>query len=121
MQVQSFRQLVVWQKSMDLVDRVYDLTSRFPGEERYGLASQVRRCSVSIPSNIAEGQLRGTRNDYARFISIAFGSSGELQTQLIISFRRKYISEEDYMQVLSLLTEVMKMLGALHKKLKPRT
>ncbi len=121
MEIQSFQSLIVWQKSVDLVDLIYDLTANFPTEEKYGLASQMRRCSVSIPSNIAEGQLRGTRNDYARFIAMAFGSSGELQTQLIISLRRKYILENEYSATLELLTEVMKMLGALHRKLKPKT
>lgn len=87
MPIRHFRQLIVWQKSMDLVEDVYKLTASLPTEEKFGLCSQMRRCAVSIPSNIAEGYNRSHLGDYLRFLSIAKGSAGELQTQLEISAR----------------------------------
>jgi len=80
----SYKELTVWQKSMDLVTVIYTLTENFPKEEMYGLTSQMRKCAVSIPSNIAEGRLRGTRKDFVQFLRIAYGSGGELDTQLEI-------------------------------------
>jgi four helix bundle protein len=85
MTASHFRELEVWQVGMRLVRAVYDLTAGFPREERYGLASQLQRAAVSIPSNLAEGNARGSTRDYARFVSMAMGSCAELQTQLILS------------------------------------
>ncbi len=84
MQVESYKNLIVWQKSMDLVVAIYEITESFPKTEMYGLVSQMRRCAVSIPSNIAEGQRRVGRKDYCHFLSISFGSGSELETQIEI-------------------------------------
>ena len=81
----NYKELKVWQKSMDLTVKVYQLTSMFPDSEKYNLTSQARRSSVSIPSNIAEGAGRHTKADFSRFLDIAYGSSSELDTQLILS------------------------------------
>ncbi len=85
MSASHFRELEVWQVAMALAKCVYELTASFPKEERYGLTSQLQRCAVSIPSNIAEGNARASTRDYARFVSMARGSSAELQTQLLLS------------------------------------
>jgi four helix bundle protein len=83
----SYRDLIVWQKSMDLVELVYDYTSNFPDNERYGIISQMRRASISVPSNIAEGRYRSSRKDYKNFLITAFASGGELETQIELSER----------------------------------
>lgn len=111
--IKSHRDLMVWQKSVDLVVVIYTVTNLFPEEEKFGLTSQMRRCIVSIPSNIAEGRRRGTRKDFAKFIRIAFGSGAELETQLEISRRLKFLNQEQYEKILRLLTEIMKMLNKM--------
>src|SRR3989338_4409072 len=110
----SFKELIVWQKSMDLAKQVYDISRKLPSEERYGLASQMQRCAVSIPSNIAEGNKRNTAKDYVQFLRIASGSAAELETQLLLAMDlyKIEISPEP-----SLLTEVQKMLEVMKKKL----
>ena len=90
----KFKDLLVWQKAIDLTEFVYLLTTQFPSEEKYGLTSQIRRCVVSIPSNIAEGAGRNSKNEFKHFLSIAFGSSYELETQLILANRFNYILKE---------------------------
>lgn len=117
MKIESYRDLVVWQKAMDLVIAVYELTSKFPKEEVYGITSQMRRAAISIPSNIAEGKYRGTRKDFAQFLRIAFGSGAELETQLEIARRLDLIFEKEYQQTQSLLDEIMKMLNVFIGKL----
>ena len=87
----DYKDLIVWQKAIDLATWIYSLTSRFPKEELYGIVSQMRRAAVSIPSNIAEGQSRQHKSEFIQFLSIAKGSLSELETQLIISGRLKYI------------------------------
>ena len=84
-QVRSFKDLIVWQRAMDLSKAIYNLTASFPKDELYGLSAQMRRASVSIPSNIAEGQARGHRAEYRRFLYIALGSLAELETQLLLT------------------------------------
>jgi four helix bundle protein len=91
--VQHYRELVVWQKAMDLVEAVYQATSHFPGTEIYGLTSQARRAAVSIPSNVAEGQGRSTTRDFLHFLSLAQGSLMEVETQITIAQRLGYIDE----------------------------
>lgn len=98
---------------MVLVVVVYKLTELFPKTEMYGLTSQMRRCTVSIPSNIAEGRRRGSRKDYRRFLIIAFGSGAELETQIEIVKRLPFGENLDYAKVDSLLNEVMKMLNKM--------
>ena len=117
--VESYKDLIVWQKSMQLVRLVYVLSDSFPTKEMYGLTSQIRRASVSIPSNIAEGSRRGSRKDYRQFLLVAFGSGSELETQLEIAAMLGFVSAEnnDMKLALSLLSEVMKMLNALIQKL----
>lgn len=118
--IKSFRDLIVWRKAMDLTDQVYSQTSMFPDAEKFGLVSQMRRCAVSVPSNIAEGFLRGSRKEYAKFVRFAFASAGELDTQLEIAKRQSFISEEEYRSLQMLLTEIMKMLNSLINKLTTR-
>ena len=85
MGVSTYKDLSVWQKSMQLCEDIYLVTKNFPPNEQYGLISQIRRCSVSIPSNIAEGFLRGHKSEYKQFLRIAYGSGAELETQLLIA------------------------------------
>jgi four helix bundle protein len=115
--VKSYRDLKVWQRSIQLSLSIYRLTQRFPTEERYGLTSQLQRAGVSIPSNIAEGYGRGTRKDYKQFLSIARGSTLELQTQLLIASELGYCNSADIEQAESLSEEVSKMLYSLIAKL----
>lgn len=102
---------------MDLVVAIYQLTEQLPKNEMYGLTSQMRRSAVSIPSNIAEGSLRGTRKDYRHFIAIAFGSGGELETQIELVNRLPFGRNLNYSKVKDLLEEVMKMLNSLNNRL----
>ena len=115
---QSYKQLTVWQKSINLVEGIYTLTSEFPNAEIYGLTSQMRRAAISIPSNIAEGQKRKDLPEYLQFLRIANGSAAELETQLIIS-KRLYPSL-NYSNSELLLEEVQKMLTVLIRTLKSK-
>jgi len=108
--MQSCKDLIVWQKSINLVVELYRLTTLFPSEERFGLVSQMRRCSVSIPSNIAEGYARKNRKENAQFINIAYGSAIELDTQIIISKKLNFINNDQWIKVESLLDEILRML-----------
>lgn len=109
----SYKDLIVWQKSIELCEKVYKITEVFPKSEVYGLTSQIRRCSVSIPSNIAEGQRRRYKSEFLQFLRFAFGSGAELETQLLIALKIGYLSDNDYNLLISLLDEVMKMLNKL--------
>jgi four helix bundle protein len=117
--IHSYKDLIVWQKAVDLVLLVYTYTDGFPPAELYGLISQMKRCVVSIPSNIAEGRRRGTRKDYRQFLTIAFGSAAELDTQLIIAKRLNYGSSQLRQQCELLVDEVMRMLNAILNKMQP--
>ena len=117
----GYKDLIVWQKAMNLVTEVYLLTEDFPKEENYGLTSQMRRASISIPSNIAEGRLRGTRKDYRHFLLNAYGSGAELETQIEIAKRLAKTKSLNYNKADQLLMEVMKMLNSLIDNLKPRS
>jgi four helix bundle protein len=110
----SYEELVVWQKAMELVRLVYQATRRFPLDERFALTDQLRRAVVSIPSNIAEGNGRGSNKDYAHFLSIARGSLYETMTQLRIAKDLGYL--DDYSQFEDIAAEVGRMLGAMLKK-----
>jgi len=118
MVVHTYKDLIVWQRSMELVVEVYKLSDQFPREEIYGLTSQMRRAVVSIPSNIAEGRLRGYRKEFRQFLMTAFSSGGELETQIEIAKRLSKTKNLDYSKVNSLLSEVMKMLNSVINKLK---
>jgi four helix bundle protein len=113
----SYKSLIVWQKSIVLVKLTYELTAKFPSEEKFGLISQMRRASVSIPSNIAEGQARRTTGDYIRFVSNAEGSLAELETQLIISIDLGFTDEVEAAGCFDLMIEVRKMLNGLRRSL----
>lgn len=109
----SYRKLIVWQKAMDLVDAVYDLTERYPKEHRYGIAAHTEKTAVSIPSNIAEGRRRGTDAEFKRFLTIAYGSGAELETQIEIAKRRLWGKNLAFSKIDALLDEVMRMLNKL--------
>lgn len=109
----SYKELIVWQRAMELVVAVYKLTELFPKTEIYGLISQMRRCVVSIPSNIAEGRRRSTKKDYRQFLIIAYSSGAELETQIEIAKRLHFGKDLDYSKVDSLLDEVMRMLNKM--------
>ena len=115
----TYKDLTVWQKSIELVTEIYELTKKFPKEEIYGLTSQIRRAAISIPSNIAEGKMRGGNIEFRRFLLIAFASGAELETQLIISKRLSQSAKLDYNRVDCLLEEVMRMLNKLISQLEP--
>lgn len=116
----TFRDLLIWQKSMILVTEVYLLTNSFPKEEIYGLTSQIRRSSISIPSNIAEGYGRDGNKDYLKFLNIAISSLFEIQTQLEISFNLKYITENQFNKTLEESREIERMLSSFTRKIKER-
>jgi len=112
----GFRDLIAWQKGMELTEMVYKITSSFPKEELYGITSQMRRSAVSIPSNIAEGQLRNSKKEFIQFLSIALGSCAELSTQLELSKRLRYLTESDFERISEVIYEVMKVLHGLRRK-----
>ena len=114
----SYKDLIVWKKSYDLSILIYKLTKKFPKDEVYGLTSQIRRCAVSIPLNIAEGYSRYRKLEFAYFLQISFASGAELETQILISKDLDYISQGEFDEVNSLLIEVMKMLNSLMSKVR---
>jgi carbamoyl-phosphate synthase large subunit len=118
--IRDFQDLEVWQMAMDLSERIYRLTWEFPRHELYGLATQLQRASVSIPSNIAEGRMRGTLRDYAHFVSMARGSLAEVRTQLILAQRLDYTTAEQSNALLSSSEHLAKRLNALRKSLQSR-
>ena len=117
MQIKSFRDLRVWQAGIDLVRNVYELTSKFPRSEVYGLASQMQRAAVSIPSNIAEGHARESTKEYLQHLSIAQASLAELETQLEIAKQLNYISEEEATRLLEKVSSLGRQLFALRNAL----
>ena len=112
----NYKDLKVWQKGVDLVVVIYKLSTQFPAEEKYGIASQIKRCSVSIPSNIAEGSGRGTDKEFKRFLEISLGSCNELETQLIISDRLGFLKENELSETYKSIAEISNMLIALINK-----
>lgn len=120
MSVTRFSDLLVWQKGVDFVIQLYGTTRNFPKDEIYGLTSQMRRAAVSIPSNIAEGHGRNSTGDYLRFLALAQGSCSELETQLLIASRLKYLSKQDWEDLLTNLLEIARMLSGLIASLRRR-
>jgi four helix bundle protein len=114
---QNYKDLVVWQKGIALGKLTYQLTTKFPSEEKFGLISQMRRAAVSIPSNIAEGQARHTTGEFIQFISHAEGSVAELETQLILSIELGFAKTENGKAAFILLDEIRRMLNGLRRKL----
>jgi four helix bundle protein len=115
---QSYRDLMVWKKSIELCVHVYELCAYFPKHELYGIADQIKRASVSVPSNIAEGQARESSKEFLRFLSIANGSLAELDTQRIIAEKLCFLSCDKSSDLEHRITEVRKMLYALIRRLK---
>jgi len=111
--MRSFKKYDVWMDAMDLVDTVYNIIEKFPKNERYTLISQITRAAVSIPSNIAEGAGRSSEKEFARFLEFSLGSAYELETQLIISEKRQYISKEELKEVQEVLISLQRRLGGL--------
>lgn len=117
MSVRDYRDLLVWQKSVDFVEAIYRLSRNFPQHEQYGLTNQLRRSAVSVPSNIAEGQARQHRNEFRQFLFIAKGSLAEAHTQILISNRLDYLTNEELENLNKNINELQKMLHSLIKKL----
>jgi four helix bundle protein len=117
MPVRSYRELIVWQKAMDFVVAVYQITARFPREEVYGLTSQLRKSAVSVPSNIAEGQGRTSTREFSNFLSIARGSLNEAETQILIAERLTYVNEPSRNELLDKSAEVGRLLNGLMNSL----
>ena len=114
----SYKDLVAWQKAMELVTEIYRATKEFPREEVYGLTSQLRRATISIPSNIAEGQGRLTRGEFVQFLGYARGSLLEMETQMLIAGNLGYLSEQQVNRLFELSTEVGRILNGLLASIK---
>ena len=119
-ETQSYKDLVVWQKGIALAKLVYQLTRKFPAEEKFGLVSQMRRAVVSIPSNIAEGQARHTTGEFIQFISHAEGSVAELDTQIVLAVELGFCAKPEVLPSYELLDEIRRMLNGLRRKLEER-
>ncbi|MGD0516995.1 MAG: four helix bundle protein [Thermoguttaceae bacterium] len=113
MSIKDYRELIVWQKAMDLVETIYRITGIFPREEIYGLTSQIRRAAVSIPSNIAEGNGRNTTRDYVHFLGVAYGSVKEVETQVLIAERLQYINSSLSGEVVKMTIEIARLISGL--------
>ncbi|MFA5423457.1 MAG: four helix bundle protein [Phycisphaerae bacterium] len=118
MKVRDYKDLNVWQKGIEIVDKIYELTDSFPKSELYGLAGQMRRAAVSIASNIAEGFARKSNKEYKQFLYISLGSCAELDTQLVIAGRRNYIADKDARELAEEINHESRMLSSLINKLK---
>ena len=112
-----YKELVVWKRSFKFALSVYKVVSKFPSDEKFGLQSQIKRAVVSIPSNIAEGNKRGTIKDYVSFLRIAHGSGAEIETQLMLAKELGYIPEKIFLGLEKELEEIMRMLGTIIRKL----
>jgi four helix bundle protein len=117
MAVKSYRDLIVWERSLELTCEVYRLTSRFPSDERFGLTIQMRRAATSIVSNIAEGHERHSRGDFRRFVSMALGSLAELETQIELGMRLGFSDSTGVATVRGLTDQVGRMLGTMRTRL----
>jgi four helix bundle protein len=115
--IESHKDLIVWQKAMDLAVLVYEVTKRFPAHETYRLVAQLTRAAASVPANIAEGHARSSRRDFANFLAIAKGSLMEAETFVMLAVRLGYVTKEEAAPLLSLITEISKMLTALRARL----
>lgn len=113
----DYRDLLVWQKSLALVKSIYQLTKKFPNSEIYVLSSQVQRAAISIPSNIAEGQCRQHHGEFKQFLYIALGSSGEVDTQIIIAKQLGYISQDELSEIHTQIEEIRRLIRGLIAKL----
>jgi len=116
----SYRDLEVWKRSMRLAKRIYEVTQKFPTEERFGLTNQLRRAAVSVPSNVAEGHARFGSGEFIRFLSIAMGSVAEIETQILLSHDLGYVREALADELLAELDVIGKMLRGLAKSIERR-
>ena len=116
-EIKSYKDLLVWQKGMLLVKLIYQITKQFPDEEKFGLTSQIRRASISVPSNIAEGYGRDYTRNYSQFLKIARGSLSELETQLQIAVELGFVHKNEVIEIEALIIEENKMLNSLIKKM----
>src|SRR5262245_58422264 len=117
-EIRDYKDLVVWQKGMQLAKQVYQLTQSFPSEEKFGLVSQMRRAAISVPSNVAEGQARNTTGEFVQFVSHAEGSLAELDTQIRLSIELGFCRELAVKSIQELIIEEQKMLKSLRRSLK---
>lgn len=115
--IKSFRELEIWKKGIELVKEIYKMTTVFPKSELYGLTSQMRRCAVSIPSNVAEGFRRRHPKEFKRFLDIALGSSAELETQLVIAKELGYLDNDKESYFIEIIDHIDRMIASLWKKL----
>ncbi len=115
--MKTHHDLDVWKKSIDLVTAIYKVTELYPKSELYGLTSQIRRCAVSVPSNIAEGAARTSTKEFAQFLSIALGSIAELETQLIVSNNLNYIEKAQFETMIEQIITIRKMIVGLKKSI----
>lgn len=120
MRTKSYKDLIVWQKAIQLVILTYKFTRTLPKSEQYALVSQMRRAAVSIPSNIAEGYARQHRPEYIQFLSVAYASCAELETQLIICQELDYGNKNEISRINELITELLKILSSIIRKLKTK-
>jgi four helix bundle protein len=118
MGMHNYRELKIWQRSMDFVVKMYEVTAGLPKEEKYGLTSQLRRCVVSVPSNISEGAGRGTNRQFKRFLEFSMGSINEAQTQIELAYRVKYIKSDLYTALIDEALQIYKMILAFYNSLK---
>jgi four helix bundle protein len=118
--ISSFRELKIWQIGIEVSEQVYRLTQAFPQQERYGLSSQMQRAAVSIPSNIAEGHARDSTKEYLYHLSVSLGSLAELETQLVLSERLRYIDQAKFQPLIDQLHELGRMLRGTEKALKSK-
>lgn len=116
-EIKSFRDLIIWQRGINLVKEVYKETQNFPKQELYGLTNQIRRSAISIPSNVSEGHIRQHRAEFRQFLSMALGSLAELETQIIISRELDYIPSETSENLIDQMDSLGKMIRGLMKKL----
>ena len=113
----NYKELKIWQRSMDFVERVYEVTSNFPKEEKYGLTSQLRRSVLSVPSNISEGAGRGTNRQFKHFLGVSMGSVNEAQTQIELAFRIGYLGREVYESLINEGVQIYKMILGFYNSL----
>ena len=116
MRIHNFRELIAWQKGMQLATKVYEITRKFPSYETYGLSSQIQRSATSIPSNIAEGSGRSTSKELIHFLSFSLGSAYELETELLLAKQFNYFDADNAKQIIEEVIEVQKLIYSLIKK-----
>ena len=121
MKVKDYKDLKVWQKGIEIVDKIYSLTDNFPKEELYGLTNQMRRSAISIPSNISEGFVRNHSKEYIQFLYISLGSCAELDTQLVIAQKRNYVGQDKFNELTEDINYEMRMLVSMINAVKRNT